>query len=273
MLPSHRGSDRLPFSGPLDPRFFHCGPSHEEALARLHFLVDQGCRLGLVLGRSGTGKSWLLEVFARALAASGAQVVCTSLTGIDGHELLWRVAAQLGAGPLPGEHLFRLWRRVDACLAESALFARTTAVLLDNADEAAGDVLPHVIRLAECDRSGEARVTLVLSANVDRLRRLGPRLVELASLRVDLHPWQESETVAHVESVLAGTLGPVSRFTAGAMARLHELAGGVPRRINQLADLALVAGAGGGLSQIDEATVDGVYHELNAHLHPAPAPA
>jgi general secretion pathway protein A len=62
-------------------------------------------------------------------------------------------------------------------------------------------------------------------------------------------------------------------FTADAISRLHTLSGGVPRRLNQLADLALVAAAAGGQRQIDTATVDGVHHELSVCPSVAPAPA
>jgi type II secretory pathway predicted ATPase ExeA len=44
--------------------------------------------------------------------------------------------------------------------------------------------------------------------------------------------------------------------------RLHELAHGIPRRVSQLADLALLAGAGRNLDQIDAEVVETVYQEL-----------
>jgi hypothetical protein len=44
--------------------------------------------------------------------------------------------------------------------------------------------------------------------------------------------------------------------------RLHDLCDGIPRRVNQLANLALLAGAGRKLTLIDTDTVDSVYHEL-----------
>ena len=43
---------------------------------------------------------------------------------------------------------------------------------------------------------------------------------------------------------------------------MHELTGGIPRRVKQLADLALLAGAGRNLVQIEPDTIDSVYHEL-----------
>lgn len=51
-------------------------------------------------------------------------------------------------------------------------------------------------------------------------------------------------------------------FSTEALHQLHDLAGGIPRRVAQLANLALLAGAGRELEQIDADTVDSVYHEL-----------
>lgn len=41
MYQAHWGLRESPFRGLLDPKFFYQSPTHEEALARLHFLVEQ----------------------------------------------------------------------------------------------------------------------------------------------------------------------------------------------------------------------------------------
>jgi hypothetical protein len=46
------------------------------------------------------------------------------------------------------------------------------------------------------------------------------------------------------------------------MSRLQDLSFGIPRRVNQLADLSLLAAAGEGLRLVDAATVEAVCHEL-----------
>ena len=84
----------------------------------------------------------------------------------------------------------------------------------------------------------------------------------LAELRIDLEPWQRADTEQYVKTLLsqAGRQSPV--FAQPAVDRLHELAHGIPRRVSQLADLALLAGAGQNLEQIDAGVVEEVYQEL-----------
>ena len=75
--PSYRAHWNLretPFGGGLNPRYFFPSPAHDEALARLHFLVEHHQRLGLLLGSTGTGKSLVLDVLARDMRRFGAQV-------------------------------------------------------------------------------------------------------------------------------------------------------------------------------------------------------
>ena len=71
MYQAHWGLQESPFRGRPDPKLFYQSPTHEEALARLHFLSDQRRRLGLLVGASGSGKSLFLEVFAQQLRRTG----------------------------------------------------------------------------------------------------------------------------------------------------------------------------------------------------------
>jgi type II secretory pathway predicted ATPase ExeA len=52
-------------------------------------------------------------------------------------------------------------------------------------------------------------------------------------------------------------------FAATAVARLHELAQGIPSRVRQLADLALVAGAATSAAEISESIVESASRELD----------
>ena len=74
--------------------------------------------------------------------------------------------------------------------------------------------------------------------------------------------WEPEETDAFVQSALARAGRKERLFDSEAIARLHELAGGVPRRVGRLAELALIAGAGRGLPSIDRETVESVHEEL-----------
>lgn len=262
MVYSHWGLRESPFVTGIDPRAFYQSTSHDEALARLHFLVDQPRRVGLLLGDPGVGKSLLLEVFARQKRSATRQVATLSLLGMTPIDFLWQLTVRLGRDLAPSESMFHLWRSVSDQLIENRYQHMSTVLLLDDADEAETEVLLQVARVAQIDPSPAARLTIVLAAQSRRLGHLGRRLLELADLRIDLEPWSESDTIGYLRWALAraGRIQPT--FTSEAMRHLHLLSEGVPRRVKQLADMALLAGAGSELDLIDVDVVDSVYHEL-----------
>ena len=153
----------------------------------------------------------------------------------------------------------QLWRRITDRLEELTLENLRAVILLDDLDRAGGKVLLLVERLLAIG-SG---LTVIGAGRPERAGRVGSRLLDQAALRIDLSPWNEEET----REYLAKGFGSAGRqqvpFDDAATRRLFELSGGSPRKVNRLAELALVAGAGQRLAQIDEATIDAVEEELS----------
>jgi general secretion pathway protein A len=262
MYLAYWGLGQAPFRGHLDPRSFHQGPTQEEALARLHFLVEQRRTVGLLLGEAGSGKSLLLEFFAKELGVVNRQVALESLVGISRSEFLWLLAGQLGVEIPPTAGEFSLSRAVDDHLIANRFQQISTIFLIDDADEARGEVLDEIARLAHLSQAHDAGLTLVLAAQCRQAHKLGARLLELAELRVDLECWDADDTAAFVKKSLAAAGRSTPIFSESALRRLHALSGGVPRRVKQLADLALLGGAGANLAQIEADLLDSVFHEL-----------
>lgn len=264
MYQSHWGLRETPFRTPGDPRFFYESPTHEEALARLEFLVDQRRRLGLLLGGDGSGKSLVFQVFAQAMRRAGRPTACLSLLGVDPAEFLWQLAVEFELNPPRGLALGAYWRRVTDRLTEYAYQKWTAVVLLDDVDRAAPEVIVQINRLARLAPSGDLRLTIALSGRREEIGRVGESLLELADLRIDLDPWRPGDTQRYLTNSLALAGRDKAVFDPPAIAKIHQLSRGVPRRISQLADLALLAGAGRRQDHVDSATVESVYRELGS---------
>jgi general secretion pathway protein A len=204
----------------------------------------------------------LLQVFADHCRRHGWPVALVSVLDVGPTEVLWLLASQWGLNVEAASTAAALWRAVGDLLVENRYQQLETVVLADDVHEANPAVLQHLARLARFDRSAESRLTIVLAGRNEGMSRLGEPLLGLAELRIDVEPWQRAETKDYLTTMLAqaGRQSPV--FTEPAIDRLHAIAHGVPRRISQLAELALVAGAGGNLGQIDAGVVESVYQEL-----------
>ncbi len=262
MYETHWGLKESPFPSSPKTASFHPSPTHEEALARLHFLVERHRRLGLLLGSGGSGKTLLLRFFEGLLRRGGAAVVLQNLLGVGQEEFLPLLADRLGLAPRDAARPAALWRMVNDRLAEYRYEQRDTVLLFDDADRAESAVLGQLVRLVKHDVAPDSRLTVLLAVRPGRVKRLGRQLVELAELKIELEPWEAGDTQEFLTRSLARAGCNQPAFDASATERLHELTGGVPRRVSQLADLSLMAGAGAGLPQIDAETVEAVHQEL-----------
>jgi type II secretory pathway predicted ATPase ExeA len=227
-------------------------------LARLDFLRENRCPLGLLLGPAGSGKSAVLAEYAERAARGGALVASANAAAAD--EL--HVLVSLAVGLLTDSQgdARQLWQRLADRAEEMKLEGLTALVLLDDLDRAAPGTLSLVKRLLALPNEP---LTIVASARPETVGRLGLRLLEQTALRIDLAPWTQTETREYLDTSLtrAGRVQPA--FAEAGAQRLFELSGGAPRRVNQLAQLALLAGAGQKLSLIDAETIDAVQEELS----------
>ncbi len=262
MYRSHWGLRESPFRDSPDLQSFYQSPTHEEALARLHFLVEQHRRLGLLLGPEGSGKSLLLELLAAGLRRRGPVVARVNLTGITGDEMLWSLAAQFGRNLDRCDSTPVLWRALSDRLAAFRYQLVDAVILMDDADRAGNSVVPHLIRLAKLEPSPQPRLTLILAGDRMTIGRLGDTLLGLSELRIDLTAWQPDDIAGYLDRSLRQAGGSAGMFDEPAIARLYELSQGIPRQVRLLADLSLVAGAGRHLQTIDADVVESVYHEL-----------
>jgi general secretion pathway protein A len=262
MYLAHWQLREAPYRNAIDPRYFFQSLTHEEALARLQFLIDGHHRAGLLLGDAGSGKSLVLEVLAGELVRLGFAVAKFSLVGLDRSEFLARLAGCWGLNPQPGDNACELWRILLDNIAAQHIEKNNSVVLLDDVDEATPEVLAQVLRLAQTDVATNPAATLILAARRARVTQLGERLLELADLRVDILPWNADDTQHYLEHGLARAGRHATTFTPEAVALLAELSQGVPRNAVQLAELSLVAAAGQELSAVDTSTIMAVYQEL-----------
>lgn len=260
MYLSHWGLRESPFSITNDIAFYFNGPTQEEALARLHFLVEQGRSLGILSGGEGSGKSTVLSVFSRELHRVGNPTCSVNVVGQDVRDFLWSLASGLGTNPRSDEDGFLLWRRIADRLEENHLLDVTTVLLLDDADSASRDVLNQVLRLL---KSHQEKVTTIVSFDPMRTHRLGSDLLHHSQLRIHLDPWDEADVSEFLRSSLANAGRTKSVFDVSATTRLHELTGGIPRWVCQLAELALVAAAAQGCEEIGSDIIESAYAELS----------
>ena len=265
MYNSYWGFTRSPFSGSIDPDRFYESPGHEEALARLAYAVDEARQGALVLGPAGTGKTLLAEVVARRARRPNRQVVIARGSALGGRDLFFELAQECGLAPDRSATEAELWRTLRNHVATNRTDNCHTVIVIDHAhwlaDEASNLRSLHL--LFQLDTHPAARLTIVLVARPELMRTARAEVIELVDLGVVVEPLSAEQTGSYVAHLTgwAGRGEPV--FSADAVEKIHELTGGVPRQINRVADLALLAGATEELARVTESVVSSVYRELS----------
>jgi general secretion pathway protein A len=256
MYESYWGLQRPVFGSSAGREALVQSPVHAEALARLEFLMESRSALGLLIGPSGSGKTTVLAEFmgqARRAGKLAAMIPC----GSDETFVLARIATGLYAEA--GGNSVQLSRHIVDRLEELKLEGLSALLLFDDLDRATAAVVSYVEQLLSV---ADAPLTVVVSSRPETVPRLGSRLLDQAALKIDLAPWTEGETCAYLDTSVAKAGRAEPAFDNTAVRRLFELSGGAPRRVNQLAQLALVAGAAQKLAQVDAATIEAVKEEL-----------
>ncbi len=261
---SYWGLREAPFRVAPDSPFYHLSITHEEALARLHFLVENKRRVGLLTGESGSGKTLALTRFVDELRRAGtlAALIPTLAAGPD--ELLTSLMTGLLISPVQGESPARCWARIADRLRERRYQQVPTVFAFDDVDRTNPESVALIERLLQLDVSPDLQLTVILTADSQGETKLSPQLLDQVELRVELECWSAEETAEYVEQALVKAGRRDALFEPSALERLHSLAAGRPRRVSRLADLALLAAAGQERHSIDAQIIDNVARELIA---------
>ncbi len=262
MYANYWGLADTPFTNTLETRWFYESPGHEEALARLMFLVEQRRRCGVLSGPPGTGKSLILELLRGEARRTGGEVALVDLLGHSAREMLWGILSALGLAADDDDTSYRLWRRVHDHVLANRYALLPLVLIFDHLDRAHADCIESVERLQHLSAAGRTGLTLVLGVSSDRATRMGPILRDISDLRIDLPVFDREQTHQYVETLLARAGANRTLFNDGAIDRLFDETHGIPRALNRLCDLALLAGMADQATHIDESIVSAVAEEL-----------
>ena len=255
------GFSKEPFSIAPDPRFLYMSEQHREALAHLLYGLGGGGGFVLLTGAIGAGKTTVCRCFLEQVPAhcAVAYVFNPKLTAI---ELLQTVCAEFGieAPAEPGSvkaHVDAL----NAFLLAAHAQGRQAVLVIDEAQSLSADVLEQLRLLTNLETAERKLLQIVLIGQPELREMLArPELEQLAQrviARCHLGPLSAAQTEQYIRHRLA-VAGPSAAlpFDRAALARIHALSRGVPRRINLLADRALLGAYAQGLQKVDRRTLE-----------------
>lgn len=254
MYASFFGLYAPPFENKLDQRFLYLGQDHGEVLAALLFFVREKKGLAMVCGDVGTGKTMLLHGLLGKLPAT-AHPILISNPLVNYRELLSYIAEALEL-PRREETMLGLLDRIKETLKAASERGETHLLIIDEAHLLSDTNLEHIRLLSNIETSEGKLLQILLVGQYELSHRFNQTKFRALRQRINvnrfLSPFSALETWQYVEHRLEKSGSGFDRcFASECRKILWQLTGGVPRRINQLCDTAMLICMSEGVNQVN----------------------
>lgn len=259
MYLDHYGLDQPPFRITPHTQFFFAGARRGATLDALVYAILHDEGIVKVCGEVGSGKTMLCRVLIERLPDSVDTLYLGNPT--LGPEALLRQIADELAIPVASDHSGALLSAIQSELISRFAAGRRIVALMDEAHAMPPASLEQIRLLSNLETSQQKLLQIVLfgqpELNTMLARRDMRQLKDRITQNFRLDPLGAGEVSQYIDFRLrtAGYRGP-SIFSPAAVSRISASSGGLSRRINVLADKAMLAAYSQNLHQISPRHVD-----------------
>jgi len=264
MYEEYYGFSTRPFSKTPDPKFLFMSRTHEEALARLQYAVEER-EIAVLTGEIGCGKTTLTRALMDSLDESYRVVLILNprLTSLDFiRTLCGRLQCNVSSG-FKSDLLDALYAKIY----EDHKSGITPVVIIDEAHLIPYRETFEEIRLLTNFQMDDTNLlSLILVGQPDLRKKL--ELPSLSAFRQRIGLFchlgfiREEEMKSYIEhrTTVGGRDEPL--FTDEAIMLMYRCTKGVPRVINSLAGMSLLEGFGSDARMINESIVSAAAKEI-----------
>jgi len=254
MYLEHFGLREAPFRITPHTEFFFAGAKRGATLDALAYAISHDEGIVKVSGEVGSGKTMLCRMLLEKLAPD-FETVFLANPSLTREEILYAIASELKA-PLPEGRTHLLLGALQDRLIEIYASGRRVVVLIDEAHAMPPETLEEIRLLSNLETSRHKLVKIALFGQPELNQHLSDpsmrQLRERITHNFALEPLRRNDVGAYLMFRLraAGYRGP-DLFTPAAKQLISDASEGLTRRINILADKALLAAFSEGGHLID----------------------
>ena len=267
MFDTFFGLTGRPFQLTPDPGFYFESLTHRKALSYLGYGLAQGEGFIVITGEVGAGKSTLVAHLMATVdpnLLTAAQIVTSKLGG----EEVVHVVAQAFGLAVEGHDKASALGAIESFLHEEARAGRRCLLVVDESQNLAIEALEELRMFSNFQLGSHPLLQTLLLGQPEFRETLHnhPGLEQLRQRVIATHHLDAMELgeiqpyVEHRLALVGWTNNPA--FDPRVFAGLYDASGGVPRRINQIANRLLLLGAVEERRDIDLGMLDQVVDEL-----------
>lgn len=265
MYTAYWGLTEKPFENTPDPKFLYYSHQHEEAMARMLYVVREKKGAALLTGEYGCGKTLLSRVLKNELQQENRyQSVYIMDPRLLGLEFIQEVIFQLSGDSVPKTKI-ALFHTMYKLLYANHAAGKHTILVIDEAQAIKNKRVFEELRLLvnfQLDNAFLLTVILLGSPELKVAVSKLPQLLQRMAVRYHLNGLNEAETKEYVMHRLKVAGATRQIFNEDAYHEVYLCAAGVPRRINNVCDLCLLIGCSNNLKSIDRKTVREVSEDI-----------
>jgi len=279
MFDDYYGLTGKPFQLTPDPEFYFRSVTHRKALSYLGYGLAQGEGFIVITGEVGAGKSTLVAHMMGSIDPSQVTVAQVVTSKLDGEEIVHVVAQALGLD-IEGHDKASALGAIESFLHEEARAGRRCLLVVDESQNLAVSALEELRMLSNFQLGSHPLLQTLLLGQPEFRTTLQshPDLEQLRQRVIAAHhldPMQKGEIEPYIVHRLqkVGWEGNPA-FDQRVFTEIFDASGGIPRRVNQIANRLLLLGAVEERGRIDAAMLQAVLEEMDAErAFPAAAPA
>lgn len=253
MYEAYWGLQEKPFENTPDPRFLFHSAATTEVFTRLLYALKNNRGAAMLTGGSGCGKTLMARALVQELDPDATEVALLTNPRWNPDEFLREILYQLGEESALVDRA-QIVHRLSEVVFETYSAGRETLVLIDEGQLLEDPEIFEEIRLLLNFQLNDAFLLHLLIVGQPLLAkrvRACETLDQRIAVRCVLQPFDEEEVHQYVDYRLqiAGCEAPI--FTADAIGLVNGYSAGIPRKINNICDIALVIGFSRKLESID----------------------
>lgn len=237
------GLNKSPFGSSPDPDFLTITPHTREAMAGLKYGVTASKGILVLTGEVGTGKTLLLRTALAQFSEGSMHFAYVFNPRMDPLEFLEYVLWDFGLEPVARTKSSML-HQLNRFLLERRRDREICFIVVDEAQDCSWELLEEIRLLTNLETASEKLVQIILAGQPEleeKLRQPNARQIrQRIALWCRTFPLTLAETSAYISNRLLVAGSSEKVFSEGAVCRIHELSGGIPRIINVICEHALI---------------------------------